>query len=76
MSGPSNLMCPFCGKRMACPTGLTPTHNTGFGHCPGSEQNPRCIDSDLRPLWNGEPSPAFKARAAAASSSCLEGEPR
>lgn len=29
------------------------------GICAGSEQIPRCPESDRRPLWNGAPNPHF-----------------
>ncbi len=53
-------MCPHCGW-LTPATGLIPTHGWLTTHqvCPGSDQNPRCPESDGRPLWNGEPNPHF-----------------
>lgn len=50
----ANGMCPHCGRIVRVTTGgLTYRHFD----CPGSRQNPRCAESDARPLWNGKPNP-------------------
>lgn len=57
-------MCPHCGTLVGV-VGLVPTHPWPAGSeqvCPGSEQNPRCPESDARPLWNGEANPHFSRR--------------
>jgi hypothetical protein len=53
-------MCPHCGKIVTVKDGLTPYHNWPVptrAVCPGSKQNPRCAESDKRPLWNGDLNP-------------------
>jgi len=53
-------MCPHCGRIVRLSNGhLTYLHidESGVGDCPGSRQNPRCAESDRRPLWNGKPNP-------------------
>lgn len=53
-------MCPHCGRIVRLSSGhLTYLHidDSGVGDCPGSRQNPRCAESDRRPLWNGKPNP-------------------
>lgn len=52
-------MCPHCGDIVAVVNTLTVDHDG----CPGSQQIPRCAESDARPLWNGEPNPHFRAYA-------------
>ncbi len=69
----SDLSCPWCGWRFPAgrkaETGLVPVHMllpeesgrlAAVEECPGSNQNPRNPESDLRPLWkdqvNGEDS--------------------
>lgn len=56
--GPSG-MCPHCGREVDTPHGLTARHVYQSEVCPGSLQNPRCAESDARPLWNGEPNARF-----------------
>ena len=51
-------MCPHCGSIIVIRDSLIGTHDyPPFTRqvCPGSQQNPRCAESDGRPLWNGEP---------------------
>ena len=66
-------MCPHCGEKMVC-DGLTPVHDwpkhTRQG-CPGSQQNPRCAESDGRLLWNGNPNPHFHRNQPAAGPAAL-----
>ena len=53
-------MCPHCGRIVRLSNGhLTYKHmeHGGPGYCPGGQQNPRCAESDARPLWNGKPNP-------------------
>lgn len=56
-------MCPHCGGLVGVTkSGLTYQHfgfDTGLA-CPGSRQNPRCPESDARPLWNGKSNPHFR----------------
>lgn len=57
-------MCPHCGQivDLGTVTGLTGFHSWPMRTrqmCPGSQQNPRCAESDGRLLWNGEPNPHF-----------------
>lgn len=64
-------MCPYCGRLVRTRHGLTYSHHLADpapgdpAVCPGSEQTPRCPESDRRPLWNGQPnthaSPAVRA---------------
>lgn len=58
-----DTMCPHCGARVSVGVdGLTAYHTSpprSCFICPGSKQNPRCAESDARPLWNGEPNPHF-----------------
>lgn len=49
-----SAMCPQCA-RLFPPCGLIPDHDG----CEGSMQNPRCPESDGRPLWSGESNPHF-----------------
>lgn len=53
------LMCPYCGD--LCGVGSDTLTNVHWLMdavvCPGSQQNPRCAQSDARPLWNGKPNP-------------------
>lgn len=56
-------MCPHCGEEVAIVNGLTAFHDQAEDAartCPGSGQNPRCAESDARPLWNGEPNRRFR----------------
>jgi len=63
------VMCPHCGHLFTNTslTRLIPFHASLDGPgdlpysipCPGSEQVPRCPESDRRPLWNGAPNPHF-----------------
>ena len=61
-------MCPHCGQDVPLTVGhLTYPHDdpdTGRT-CDGSEQNPRCAESDGRPLWNGKPNLRFYRNAEA-----------
>lgn len=54
-------MCPHCGQIVLVgPDTLTEYHDWPIPTrqvCPGSKQNPRCAESDRRPLWNGQPNP-------------------
>ena len=53
-------MYPHCGALVTVNGGLTAYHDWPVltrQVCPGSEQNPRCAESDARPLWNGKPNP-------------------
>lgn len=53
-------MCPHCGKIIRLKHSLITVHNyPKFTRqvCPGSKQNSRSPDSDLRPLWNGKGNP-------------------
>ena len=56
-------MCPHCGYLLGAVLDLTTVHavdgDPGKGVCPGSQQIPRCAESDGRPLWNGKPNPHF-----------------
>lgn len=63
-------MCPHCGEDVPIKRGLTIEHSVFVGNpldpwawCPGSRQNPRCAESDARPLWNGKPNPRFGVSA-------------
>ena len=65
MSAPTG-MCPHCGAIVRVANGgLTYRHGIDDEHgrtivpCPGSQQNPRCAESDARLLWNGKPNPHF-----------------
>lgn len=53
-------MCPHCGEIVPV-KGLTAWHfeRETQKNCPGSQQVPRCAESDRRPLWNGKPNPHF-----------------
>lgn len=56
-------MCPHCGEEVRLRHSLTATHDWPKPTrqvCPGSGQNPRCAESDARPLWNGEPNRRFR----------------
>lgn len=59
-------MCPHCGAIVGLSEGgLTTTHDWPKPTrqvCPGSQQNPRCAESDHRPLWNGKPNPHLEPR--------------
>ena len=58
-------MCPHCGAPVIVKNSLTVTHSWPIPTrqvCPGSGQNPRCAESDARPLWNGERNPHIAAR--------------
>jgi len=61
----AGTMCPHCGALVECGAdSLTPYHDWPIPTrqvCPGSKQNPRCAESDARPLWNGQPNPHFGA---------------
>jgi hypothetical protein len=60
VSAADGLMCPHCGRLVGIrKSGLTFTHWDIGDYCPGSGQNPRCAESDGRPLWNGEPNPHY-----------------
>lgn len=56
-------MCPHCGEEVGLAEGgLTEYHDWPKPTrqvCPGSGQNPRCAESDARPLWNGRPNLRF-----------------
>lgn len=55
-------MCPHCGEEVSTKDGLTAYHDWPKPTrqvCPGSRQNPRCAESDGRPLWNGQPNMRF-----------------
>jgi hypothetical protein len=56
-------MCPHCGELFArLANSLVPIHDDASCGtvCPGSGQTPRNPRSDMRPLWNGERSPAAR----------------
>lgn len=59
----NKVMCPSCGHLFTNTslTRLIPIHvaEGDSGICAGSEQIPRCAESDRRPLWNGRPNPHF-----------------
>lgn len=63
MTAPS-WMCPHCGEMFVKDVcGLVPYHSWPKPTrqvCPGSQQNPRCPESDARPLWSGDPNPHFR----------------
>lgn len=53
-------MCPHCGQEVTVTYGLTVVHGDGNDFvCRGSEQNPRCAESDGRVPWNGKPNERF-----------------
>lgn len=58
----ANMMCPHCGLIVELRDGLVCPHSERNGPirvCPGTGQNPRCAESDGRPLWNGESNPHY-----------------
>lgn len=52
---PTVQMCPHCGGMIGLFGGLTSRHLFDGSWCPGSQQIPRCPESDGRRLWNGQP---------------------
>lgn len=62
MTDTARGMCPHCGQTFRSLSTLIPTHDwppLTRQVCPGSQQIPRCAESDGRPLWNGKPNPHF-----------------
>jgi len=53
-------MCPHCGEIVPV-RALTAWHleRDTQKNCPGSQQIPRCAESDRRRLWNGKPNPHY-----------------